>query len=160
MNKLMPLLLSAVLCSLALVALAQPMALRGYHVVELPRASRGSTGVLTDVLLETGHLRLIAVVVPRGQKLVRQSSDVQLSFQVVAGVGEIKIANQNERLDTARALVLAPGIQHEISASADGDLSLLVHEIYPARRGMGFGVHSGAGRERGPGARPWSQPPQ
>lgn len=134
--------------ALALVAgvtLAQqrPMG-PGFHVVNLPTATQAAGRLETKVLLETPHLKLTSVVIPKGGVLATHSVPNQVSLQALSGSGEVHMDGTTERIDTGRLIVLAPDVQHEVRASADATLVLLIHHVLP---GPGSGPHGG---QRGP----------
>lgn len=129
---------------------AQPAASPGVHVVELPKASSGAKLVQSTTLLETPHLKLVSIVIPKGGALPAHAAAGQASVQTVSGTGELHVGARSERLDAAHLIVLAPATQHDVRASADSDLVLLVHEVMAGPSGMGPGMGM-RGHGMGPG---------
>ncbi len=150
------LLTTATVSALALIGalgLAQIPARPGFHVIALPKSSAGAQSVQsTVVLLETPHLKLVTIVVPKGGSLASHADPDQISIQALAGSGEIHIAGSSEKIDPSRAIVLAPNMQHDVRAADTADLVLLIHHIQGGR-GMGPGAARGMGRGVGPGAK-------
>ena len=135
-------------------AFAQSAMGPGIHVIELPRSATAAKQVKSTPLLETPHLKLVSIVIPKGGALPAHSAGGQASIQTVSGSGELRMGQRMERLDAAHLIVLAPGTQHEVRAGADADLVLLVHELKTGSRGAGRGAGMGPGM--GPGAGPGS----
>ncbi len=135
-----------VLCSA--LAVAQNAARPGIHVVELPRAASAAKQVASTTLLETPHVALRSLVVPKGGVVPAHSAAGQVSVQVLSGVGELRMGERSERLDATRVIVLAPGAEHEVHAGAGSDLVLLVHEVVAGACG-GPGMGAGRGRRMG-----------
>lgn len=134
------------LCST--LAVAQNAARPGVHVVALPRAASAATQVTSTTLLETPHLALRSVIVPKGGLLAAHAAAGQVSVQALSGVGELRMGERSESLDTTRVIVLAPGTQHEVRAGAGSDLVLLVHEVAGGSC-AGPGMGAGHGRRMG-----------
>jgi quercetin dioxygenase-like cupin family protein len=143
MRYLLPI---GVVCTLALgsaFAIAQPAARPGVHTVALPKASSGAKQVQSTTLLETPHLKLVSIVIPKSGVLPAHSDAVQVSIQALSGTGELRIGERSERLDATHAVVLAPGMEHEVRAGSDTDLVLLVHHVAVGPKGTGPGMGGG-----------------
>lgn len=156
MRKFVP---TTIACTLVLgsaLAFAQSAGGPGIHVIELPKASTGAKQVMPTTLLETPHLKLVTIVVPKGGALAAHSKAGRVSIQTLSGSGELRMAQRTERLQVARLIVLAPGTQHDVRAGADGDLVLLVHELAagPGATGPGAGRGPGMGPGMGHGMGP------
>jgi quercetin dioxygenase-like cupin family protein len=148
----------SIVCTLGLgsaLVFAQAAARPGIHVVELPKSSSGAKQVQSTTLLETPHLKLVSIVIPKGGALPAHAAMGQVSVQAVSGTGELHTGERTERLDVSHLIVLAPATQHDVRASADSDLVLLVHEIMAGPSGMGRGMGMrGNGMRPGMGAGP------
>lgn len=134
------------------LGLAQTPAGPGFHAVSLPKRSAGAQSIQSNVLLETPHLKLVTITVPKGGSLAAHAAPDSVSVQALAGSGQIILAGRSETIDSGRAIVLAPNVQHEVRASGGADLVLLVHHLRAGRCGVGPGAGRGMGRGRGPGA--------
>jgi quercetin dioxygenase-like cupin family protein len=120
--------------------IAQPRTGRpgpGFHAVTLPAAAPAGASTEPNVLLETAHLKLVSIRVPKGGVLPAHSAQTQVSVQALSGAGEVKIGDTLMRIDAAHMVVLAPGITHEVRASAERDLVLLIHHVGAGPRGRG-----------------------
>lgn len=136
------------------LAIAQTTASPGVHAVALPKSSRGAKKTQSTTLLETAHLKLVSIVVPKGENLAAHAASGQVSIQALSGAGELRMGARTERLDATHAVVLAPGTTHEVHADAQADLTLLVHEVLLAPKMMDRGMgahHMGKGPGPGPG---------
>ena len=113
----------------------------GYHLVSLTTEVKASKPLEPLVLLETPHLKLVKIVVPKGGVLPPHAAPTQVSVQVLSGVGELIVAGKPHRIDASHMMVLAPNMEHEVRAAADADLVLLIHHLTGGRggRGPGFG---------------------
>jgi quercetin dioxygenase-like cupin family protein len=113
----------------------------GYHLVSLATEVKAGARPEPQVLLETPHLKLVKIVVPKGGVLPAHSAPTQVSVQALSGAGEFIVAGKPERIDASHMIVLAPNMEHEVRASADADLVLLIHHLLagPARGGHGPG---------------------
>jgi quercetin dioxygenase-like cupin family protein len=118
----------------------------GYHVVSLVAEAKAGARPEPQVLLETPHLKLVKIVVPKGGVLPAHSAPTQVSVQALSGAGELMVAGKSQRIDASHMIVLAPNMEHEVRASAEADLVLLIHHLLP---GPGRGGHG-----PGPGRRP------
>jgi len=122
----------AAVALLAGIGLARQRAMgAGFHVVTLPTGAQASERVETRVLLETAHLKLASVSIPRGGLLPPHSAPNSVSLQALSGSGEVRMAGVSERIDGSRMIVLAPGVEHEVRAAADSRLVLLLHHVLP-----------------------------
>jgi quercetin dioxygenase-like cupin family protein len=128
----------------------------GFHAVELPAPTSNAQRIEPRVLLQTPHLKLVSIVVPKGTLLPAHSAPNQVSIQALSGAGELRFAGRAERLDGTHMVVLAPGVQHEVSAAAEADLVLLVHHVLGGPLGAGRGPRPGRGA--GPGTAPGQAP--
>ena len=151
MRILLPTAIALAIVLIGAFGLAQAPARSGFHVVALPGSSAGAQSVRTNVLLETPHLKLVAITVPKGGSLAAHAAPDPVSIQALSGSGELLVAGGLEKLDPRRAIVLAPNMQHEVRASGAADLVLLVHHVRGARRGPGPDAGRGMGRGMGPG---------
>jgi quercetin dioxygenase-like cupin family protein len=130
----------------------------GFHAVALPAPSSNAQRVESRVLLQTPHLKLVSIVVPKGTVLPAHSAPNQVSIQALSGAGEVRFAGRSERVDGTHMVVLAPGVEHEARAAADADLVLLVHHMLAGPRGPGRGPGPGRGAGPGPGPAPGRTP--
>lgn len=149
--------LVSVLTLASALALAQTAPGPGIHAIALPKASSGAKQVQKTTLLETPHLKLVSIVIPKGGTLPAHAATGQVSVHAISGTGELQMGDHKERLDAGHLIVLAPGAQHEVRAGAEGDLTLLVHEILGGRggrmMGRGMGQPGAGGMGMGPGGR-------
>lgn len=106
----------------------------GFQVVILPTSAQVGERVETKVLLETPHLRLVSVLIPKGAVLAAPPVPNQVSLQALSGSGEVRTGDTSERLDGSRLIVVGPGVDHEIQAGPDASLVLLVHHVLPGPR--------------------------
>lgn len=114
-----------------------PVGQPGYHVVDLPARSPTGDRTQTEVLLETAHLRLTRVFIPRGGALPTHAAPHQVSVQALFGSGELRVGDVPVRIDPEHLLVLAPGTDHSVKADAGSDLTLLIHHVLRGQMGRG-----------------------
>jgi quercetin dioxygenase-like cupin family protein len=109
---------------------------RGHHGITLPTGADEGPAKQVAVLLETPHLKLVAITLRDGTVLEPHSAPVQVTIQALRGSGRVELADgSTELLNPEHMVVLAPGVEHSVAGGTD-DLVLLVHHL---RGGSGVG---------------------
>ena len=115
---------------------------QGHHGVALPAAAAEGPAKEVSVLLETSHLKLVAITLRDGTVLERHSAPVQVTIQALRGGGVVHLGDGGtDVVDPGHMVVLAPGVEHSVVPDGAEDLVLLIH-------------HLDGGGDRGPGAGP------
>lgn len=91
----------------------------------IPDAAPDGPPIQARVLLDTPGLKVMAIRL-RGVELPPHRSDFPVVITAVEGEGTVVVGDAHTPIDARRSVALAPGVEHAVVPSADGDLVLLV----------------------------------
>ncbi len=106
---------------------AQAPAASVSRVFELPGTPGAGTPREVKMLVELPELKVATIILRKGTVLPPHNSKRQVTIVALQGAGTVTAGTETFRIDATHAVVLAPGVQHEVAPDAATDLVLLVH---------------------------------
>lgn len=96
-----------------------------HHEVTLPEAKQFSSD--RQPLVETPHVKLMALRIAAGKILERHSAPLPAIIHAVSGSGVVRYDDgATEKLDARHVVVLAPDVPHEVVPDNGQEMVLLV----------------------------------
>lgn len=97
--------------------------------VSVPDASGGEAPREVRVLVDTPHLKLVAIVLRGGTPLPEHTAPSPVTIQAVAGEGVVRVGDEARPLDATHMVALDAEVAHAVEPSPGTDLVVLVHHL-------------------------------
>lgn len=105
------------------------------RTLDLPRSAGDGAPKEVRVIDDNPHLKLVLVILRRGAVLPEHSTPMPITLQALSGSGTVRVGDRAEPLGPGRLVLVAPGASHEVTAAAETDLVVLLHQVKAARHG-------------------------
>ncbi|MBP9085752.1 MAG: AraC family ligand binding domain-containing protein [Kofleriaceae bacterium] len=96
------------------------------RVFELPGKVGAGTPREVKMLVELPELKVATIILRRGTVLPPHNSRRHVTIVALQGAGTVTAGPETFRIDATHAVLLAPGVQHDVTPDANTDLVLLV----------------------------------